>query len=447
MKHPESIVLHTGYRNDETTKAVTVPIFQTAAYVFDSTAHAADVFALRRDGNTYTRIMNPTSDVLEQRMAAVEGGAAAISVASGQAAISLAIMNICHAGDNIVSSTDLYGGTWNLLANTFKRFGIETRFVSPSRPANFAEATDARTRCYFGESLPNPKLIPFPIKEVADIGGKLGVPLIVDNTMVPLVCRPIDHGAAIIVYSATKYIGGHGTSIGGVIIDSGKFPWQGNDRFPMMTQPDCSHGGVIWTEVVHGLESALGASPYILKLRMTLLRDLGPCISPFNAFLLLQGLETLPLRMRAHCENAWAVAQMLAEHPYVERVTYPGLMQGDGAKHVERYLAGGFGPMVQFEILGGIEAGCRFIESLKMVYHAANIGDARSLAIHPASTTHAQLPREERLAAGVSDTTIRLSVGIEHIADIIEDLCAALEASQQPLGADLKTEGEFVALS
>lgn len=426
-ENPETMALHVGWRRDETSRAVSVPIFQTSAYEFDDVKHAADVFSLLTDGNTYTRIMNPTCDVFEQRMSAIEGGVAALAVGSGQAAIALAILNLAQAGDNIVSSTDLYGGTWNLLGNTLRRMGIETRFVDPIDPENFRRATDERTRCYFGETLPNPKLVTFPIAEVVAIGRSFSIPLIMDNTMVPLVSRPIDHGAAVVVYSVTKYIGGHGTTVGGMIIDSGCFDWAAaGDRLPLMTEPDPSHDNVVWSKVVTPLKTALGASPFILKARMTLLRDLGPAMSPFNAFLFLQGLETLSLRMRAHCANAASVAGMLSKHPRVARVIYPGLMSGEARLRADTYLTGGYGPLVQFEIDGGYDAGKRFIESLNMFYHVANIGDARSLAIHPASTTHAQLPAEDKVAAGVSDGTIRLSIGIEHIDDIMADLSQAL---------------------
>ena len=307
-KHPETIVLHAGHRKDAATNAVAVPIVQTTSYQFDDTAHASDLFALKRFGNIYTRIMNPTTDVLEQRLAALEGGVAALALSSGQAATAFSIQNIARVGDNIVSSTDLYGGTWNLFANTMKDMGIEVRFVDPEDPEAFARATDDKTRAYYAETLPNPKLKVFPIKEVADIGRKLGVPLIMDNTACPVLCRPFEHGAAIIVYSTTKYIGGHGTSIGGVLIDGGNFDWEKNAaRFPGLNQPDPSYHGAVWTQAV----KPLGPIAYIIKARVTLLRDLGSCMSPFNAFQFIQGLETLPLRMREHCRNANAVADFL----------------------------------------------------------------------------------------------------------------------------------------
>jgi O-acetylhomoserine (thiol)-lyase len=424
--HPKTLALHAGYRKDAATNAVAVPIYQTTAYQFDDTAHASDLFGLKTFGNIYSRIMNPTCDVLEQRMAALEGGVAAMAVASGQAASAIAIQNIAHSGDNIVSSTDLYGGTWNLFANTLKTFGIEARFVDPSDPENFRRATDARTRAYYAETLPNPKLQVFPIREVATIADDLGVPLIVDNTAAPLICRPFDHGAHIVVYSTTKYIGGHGTSIGGMIIDGGRFDWEAHaERFPMLNTPDPSYHGAVWTQAV----KPLGPIAYIIKARVTLQRDLGASMSPFNAFQFIQGLETLPLRMREHCVNAEAVASYLARHPAVTRVVYPSLFEGQARKSVDAYLSGGYGGLVGFELAGGLDAGRRFIDALEMFYHVANIGDARSLAIHPASTTHSQLSAEEQRATGVTEGYVRLSVGLEHIDDILADLDQALAAA------------------
>jgi len=424
--NPETIVLHAGYRADEKTGAVAVPIYQTTSYQFASTEHAENLFALKELGNIYTRVMNPTCDVLEQRIAALEGGVAALAVSSGQAATAIAIQNIARAGDNIVSSTDLYGGTWNLFANTFATMGIEVRFVDPADPEAFRRATDDRTRAYYAETLPNPKLNVFPIAEVAEIGDELGVPLIVDNTAAPILCRPFEHGAHIIVYSTTKYIGGHGTSIGGVIVDSGRFDWEKHaKRFPMLNQPDPSYHGAVWTEAV----KPLGPIAYIIKARVTLQRDLGYAVSPFNAFQFIQGLETLPLRMREHCRNAAAVANFLSRHPSVTKVIYPGQQSGETRRRADAYLKGGYGGLVGFELAGGSEAGRRFIDSLQMFYHVANIGDARSLAIHPASTTHSQLSAEDRLATGVSDGYVRLSVGIEHIDDILADLDQALAST------------------
>src|SRR3954469_11815625 len=370
-KNPETIVLHAGHRRDATTNAVAVPIYQTTSYQFDSTEHAANLFGLKAFGNIYTRIMNPTTDVLEQRLAALEGGVAALALSSGQRGSQFSIQNIAKAGDNFVASTDLYGGTWNLFANTFKDMGIEARFVDPKDPAAFAKATDAKTRAYYAETLPNPKLKVFPIKEVADIGRKLGVPLIMDNTSCPVLCRPFEHGAAIVVYSTTKYIGGHGTSIGGALIDGGNFDWEKNAaRFPGLNQPDPSYHGAVWTQAV----KPLGPIAYIIKARVTLLRDLGAAASPFNSFLHIQGLETLPLRMRAHCTNAMAVAQTLSRHPKVSKVIYPGVMEGAPRRRADAHLKGGYGGLLGFELKGGMDAGRRFIDALKMFYHVANIG-------------------------------------------------------------------------
>ena len=422
---PETLALHAGYRADPATGAVAVPVYQTTSYQFRDTGHAASLFALEEFGNIYTRIMNPTCDVLEQRISALEGGAAALAVSSGQAASALAIQNIAQTGDNIVSSTDLYGGTWNLFANTFKTMGIEVRFVDPVDPDNFRRATNERTRAWYAETLPNPKLTVFPIAEVAAIGSELGVPLIVDNTAAPLLCKPFAHGANIVVYSTTKYIGGHGTSIGGLIVDGGNFDWEANaKRFPMLNEPDPSYHGAVWTEAV----KPIGPVAYIIKARVTLLRDLGPAMSPFNAFQFLQGLETLPLRIGAHCRNASAVAEFLHDRPEVQRVIHAGShTDPEQRRRAEAYLDGGYGGLVGFELKGGKAAGRAFIDALELFYHVANIGDARSLAIHPATTTHSQLSAEEQLASGVSDGYVRLSIGIEHIDDILADLSQALD--------------------
>ena len=428
-KNPETLVLHSGYRSDPATNSVAVPIYQTTSYQFDSSEHACKLFALEELGNVYTRLMNPTNDVLEQRITALEGGAAALAVSSGQAASAMAVQNIAQAGDNIVSSTDLYGGTWNLFSNTFEKMGIEVRFVDPTDPENFRRATDDKTRAYYAETLPNPKLNVFPIAEVAEIADDLGVPLIMDNTASPVICRPFDHGAHIIVYSTTKYIGGHGTSIGGMIVDSGRFDWEKHAvRFPMLNEPDPSYHGAVWTQAV----KPLGPITYILKARVTVLRDLGSALSPFNAFQFIQGLETLPLRMREHCRNAQAVAEFLDAHPGVESVSFPGLANGEMRRRADKYLKGGMGGLVGFEIKGGAQAGLKFIDNLEMIYHVANIGDARSLAIHPATSTHQQLSPEDQLATGVTPGYVRLSVGIEHIDDIIADLTAALDAVASP---------------
>ena len=423
-KHPETQVLHAGYRAEETTHSVAVPIYQTTSYQFQDTAHAENLFALKELGNIYSRIMNPTCDVLERRVAALEGGVAGVALSSGQSASTFCILNLCKAGDNFVSSTDLYGGTWNLFANTLRDMGIEVRFADPSDPDSFRRATDERTRCYYAETLPNPKLNVFPIKEVADIGRELGVPLIMDNTSAPVICKPLEHGAAIVMYSTTKYLGGHGTSVGGMVIDGGNFDWEAHaDRFPTLTQPDPSYHGAIWTEAV----KPLGPIAFAIRMRVILLRDMGSAMSPFNAFMFIQGMETLPLRMRAHCENADKVAAFLAAHPKVESVIHPSLQDGELRRRADTYLQGGYGALMGFELKGGCEAGRRFIDSLQMFYHVANIGDARSLAIHPATTTHAQLSPEDRMASGVSDGYVRLSLGIEHIDDILADLGQALD--------------------
>lgn len=424
--HPETLVLHAGYRADPNTGSVAVPIHQTTSYQFRDTDHAANLFGLAELGNIYTRLTNPTTDVLEQRLAALEGGVAALAVASGQAASTFSILNVAQAGDNFVTSTDLYGGTWNLFANTFKQFGIEARFVDPSDPENFRRATDSRTRAYYAETLPNPKLQVFPIAEVAKIGNELGVPLIVDNTAAPVIARPIDHGASIVVYSTTKYIGGHGTSIGGAIIDSGKFDWEKHaERFPLLNQPDPSYHGAVWTQAV----KPLGPIAYIIRARVILLRDVGAAASPFNSFQTIQGLETLPLRIREHNRNALAVAEYLSKHPKVQRVIHPSQQSGESRRRADAVLKGGYGALLGFELKGGTQAGKNFINALKLFYHVANIGDARSLAIHPASTTHSQLSPEDQLATGVSQGYVRLSIGIEHIDDIIADLQQALEAA------------------
>ena len=424
---PETIALHSGWRSDPTTGSVAVPIHQTTSYQFKNTQHAANLFSLSELGNIYTRIMNPTTDVLEKRLAVLEGGVAALATASGQSATAIAIQNIAKVGDNIVSSTDVYGGTWNLFANTLKDQGIEVRFVDPADPNNFLEATDENTRAYYGETLPNPKLNIFPIGEVSDIGKKLGIPLIIDNTASPIISKPIDHGAAIVIHSTTKYIGGHGTSIGGIIIDSGNFDWEKfKDRQPLLNKPDPSYHGAVWTEAV----KPLGPIAYILKARVTLLRDIGGAMSPFNAFQFIQGLETLPLRIREQCKNAKLVAEHLSLSRNITKVIYPSLFTGENKNRVNKYLNNGYGALVGFEIEGGIDAGKKFIDSLELLYHVANIGDSRSLAIHPASTTHSQLSSQDQLKSGVTPSYVRLSIGIEHIEDIINDIDQALIKSK-----------------
>ncbi|MVA54611.1 O-acetylhomoserine aminocarboxypropyltransferase/cysteine synthase family protein [Agrobacterium vitis] len=424
--HPETLALHAGWRADPTTGAVAVPIYQTTSFQFRDTEHAANLFALKELGNIYSRIGNPTVDVLEQRIAAIEGGVAALALASGQAASAFAIQNLAKVGDNIVSSTDLYGGTWNLFANTLKDQGIEVRFVDPTDPENFRRATDERTRAYYAETLPNPKLTVFPIAEVASIGREFGIPLIVDNTAAPLLARPLDHGAAVVVYSSTKYLGGHGTSIGGLIVDGGNFDWEAHkERQPALNTPDPSYHGAIWTEAT----KPLGPVAYIIKARVTLLRDLGAALSPFNAFQLLQGIETLPLRIERHVKNAAAVADYLAKRPEIAKVIYPSQQSGVWRERADTYLKGGYGGLVGFELKDGLDAGRQFIDGLELLYHVANIGDARSLAIHPASTTHSQLTAEEQAASGVSPGYVRLSIGIEHIDDIIADIQRGLDAA------------------
>ena len=422
--NPETIGLHAGWRKDENTNSVAVPIHQTTSYQFDDCDHAANLFALSELGNIYSRIMNPTVAVLEDRIAALEGGVGALAVASGQAASTVAIQNLATNGDNIVASAHLYGGTFNLFKNVFSDMGIEVRFVDPSDPENFLKATDEDTRAYYGEVLPNPSFEVFPIAEVAALGKPLGIPLIVDNTAAPVICKPFDHGAAISMHSTTKYIGGHGTSIGGIIVDSGNFDWEAHpERQPALNNPDPSYGGAVWTEAV----KPLGPIAYILKARTTILRDMGAAMSPFNAFMFIQGLETLALRIREHSKNADEIAKFLMSHPKVERVSHPSVASDLAKERADKYLSGGCGGLMGFEIKGGIEAGKQFINSLEMFYHVANIGDSRSLAIHPASTTHSQLNEEELLSAGVTPGYVRLSIGLEHLDDIKDDLSQALD--------------------
>jgi O-acetylhomoserine (thiol)-lyase len=419
--HPATVGLHGGWRFDPETNAAAVPIYQTTSYEFNDAQHAADLFALSKPGNIYTRIMNPTNDVLEKRVAELEGGAASLAVASGQAASAFAILTVASAGDNIVASTDIYGGTWNLFSNTLKQLGVETRFVDPKDPQLFRKYVDDKTRAFYAETLPNPKLHVFPLRDVANIADEVGVPLIVDNTACPVICRPIDHGAHIVVYSATKYLGGHGTTVSGLVVDSGKFPWDKHaDRFPLLTRPDPSYHGAVWTE-------AAGSLAYITRCRVNILRDVGAALSPFSAFLILTGVETVTLRMKEHSANALKVAQFLERHPKVASVSYPGLQTGETRKRADAYFSGGYGGLVGFELKAGVEAGKQFINSLKLFYHVANIGDARSLAIHPASTTHSQLSPEDQLATGTTPGYVRLSVGIEYADDIIADIRQALD--------------------
>ncbi|MDI3327692.1 MAG: homocysteine synthase [Alicyclobacillaceae bacterium] len=416
----DTLALHAGQVPDPTTGARAVPIYQTTSYVFRDSDHAANLFALKEPGNIYTRIMNPTQDVFEQRIAALEGGVGALATASGQAAITLAILNIAEAGDEIVSSAHLYGGTFNLLNHTLKKIGIGVRFVDPSDPENFRRAATPRTKAFFAETIGNPKMDVFDIEAVARIAHEIGVPLIIDNTFAtPYLCRPFEHGADIVVHSATKFIGGHGTSIGGVIVDGGRFDWAASGKYPGLVEPDPTYHGVRYVE-------AAGPAAYIVKARVQLMRDLGPAISPFNAFLFLQGLETLSLRMQRHSDNALAVAKFLEKHPRVKWVNYPGLESSPYYSLAKRYLPLGQGAILTFGIDGGVEAGRAFIDHLKLFSHLANVGDAKSLVIHPASTTHQQLTEEEQRASGVTPELVRLSVGIESIDDILEDLDQAL---------------------
>jgi len=418
----ETIAVHAGQEPDPTTGARAVPIYQTTSYAFRNTEHAANLFALKETGNIYTRIMNPTQDVFEKRIAALEGGIGALATSSGQAAISYAIFNIAGAGDEIVSSSNLYGGTYNLFSTTLPKLGIKVHFVDGRDPENFRRAITPRTKVLYAETVGNPRMDVLDIEAVAEIAHEAGIPLIVDNTLTPYLLRPIDHGADIVVHSATKFIGGHGTSIGGVIVDSGKFNWD-NGKFPGLTEPDPSYHGISYTRDV-------GAAAYIIKARVQLLRDLGAALSPFNAFLFLQGLETLHLRMERHSENAQRVAEYLAEHPLVEWVNYPGLPSHESHALAKKYLPKGQGAILTFGIRGGLEAGKRFIDAVKLFSHLANVGDAKSLVIHPASTTHQQLTPEQQLSTGVTPELVRLSIGIEHVEDILADLEQALKASQ-----------------
>ena len=420
-----TLALHAGQQPDQTTGARAVPIYQTTSYVFNSSAHAADLFALKEFGNIYTRLMNPTTDVFEKRIAAIEGGTGALGVASGQSAITLALLAITQLGDEIVSANNLYGGAYQLLHHTFPRLGRAVKFVDSREPEAFARAITPKTRAIYAETIGNPKLDVPDFEELARIAHAAGVPLVVDNTVGVGLVRPFDYGADIIVSSATKYIGGHGTSLGGVIVDSGKFRWN-NGKFPEFTQPDSSYHGIVYWDALNNVPG-LGNVAFILKVRVTLLRDLGPALSPFNSFQFLQGLETLPLRQRKHSENALALAQYLKQHALVNWVTYPGLTEDPAYRIASKYLKQGFGGLVGFGIKGGIAAGKRFIDSVRLLSHVANIGDAKSLVIHPASTTHQQLTVEEQAATGVTADYIRLAVGLEDIEDIKADVDQALQ--------------------
>lgn len=416
-----TIALHGGQDADCATNARALPIYQTTSYVFNNSEHAANVFALNEAGNIYTRIGNPTTDVLEKRIAMLEGGVGALAVASGSAAITYAILNIAKSGDEIVSSSALYGGTHNLFAHTLERFGVKTVFVNSENPEDFEKAITNKTKLIFAESVGNPKLGVLDIEALAEVAHRNNIPLIVDNTVpTPYLLRSIEFGADIVVHSATKFLGGHGTSIGGVIVDSGRFDWVNSGKFPEFSEADPSYHGIKYTET-------FGNAAYIVKARTQLLRDTGACISPFNAFLILQGIETLALRMKEHSKNALEVAKFLEKHENVSWVNYPGLEANEkNYKLAQKYMPKGQSALIGFGIKGGKASGIKFIDSLKLLSHLANIGDAKSLVIHPASTTHAQLSDEERLESGVSDDFIRLSIGIESVEDIIEDINRAL---------------------
>jgi len=426
----DTVAVHAGQETpDPTTGARAVPIYQTTSYVFKSTDHAANLFALKEFGNIYTRIMNPTTDVFERRIAAIEGGSGALAVASGQAAITLALLAITRVGDEIVSANNLYGGTYQLFHYTFPKLGRTVRFVDSSRPDEFRKAITPLTRAVYAETIGNPKLDVPDFEVISGIAHNAGVPLVVDNTVGVGLVRPLDYGADILANSATKFIGGHGTSIGGVIVDGGRFDW-GNGKFPEFTEPDPSYHGLKFWEVF-GNFPGMGNVAFIIKTRVQLLRDLGAPLSPFNSFLFLQGLETLPLRQRKHSENALAVAEFLQKHPLVSWVNYPGLDSHPSHALAKKYLKGSYGALVGFGIRGGLAAGKRFIESVKLLSHLANIGDAKSLVIHPASTTHQQLTPEEQRATGVTEDYIRLSIGIEDVEDIKEDIDQALRAAAE----------------
>ncbi|MDO8213883.1 O-acetylhomoserine aminocarboxypropyltransferase/cysteine synthase family protein [Conexibacter sp. CPCC 206217] len=427
---PETVALHTGQVPDPTTNARAVPIYQTVAYAFDDAQHAQDLFALAVPGNIYSRIMNPTWSVLEERVAALEGGVAALALASGQAAVTYSVLNIARAGDNIVALSTLYGGTYNLFAHTLPQYGIEVRFVDPDDTSALAALVDDKTRLVFGETIGNPRLNVVDIRAWADAAHSHGLPLVIDNTVpTPILTRVFDHGADVAVHSATKFIGGHGTTIGGLIVDSGRFDWVANAaRFPGLTQPDPSYHGVVWAD-------ALGPAAYIGRVRTVLLRNTGAALSPFNAFLLLQGVETLPLRIERHSENALAVAKHLQSAAGVSWVNYPGLESSDYYAVGQRILKGGAGAIVTFGIEGGRDAGRQFIDALGLFSHLANIGDAKSLAIHPATTTHSQLDDGELDSAGVPQDLVRLSVGIEHIDDIVADIDQALAKARAGVAA------------
>ena len=427
----DTLAIHVGQETaDPTTRSRAVPIYQTSSYVFKSTEHAANLFALKELGNIYTRLMNPTTDAFERRIAAIEGGTGALAVASGQAAETLALLTITQVGDEILAANNLYGGTYQLLHYTFPKLGRKTTFVDSSNPSKFKEAITPKTRAIYAETIGNPKLDVPDFAALAEIAHKTRIPLVIDNTVGVGLVRPIDYGADITVASATKYIGGHGTSLGGVIVDSGKFKWD-NGKYPEFTEPDPSYHGLKYWDVF-GNFPKLGNVAFIFKARLQLLRDIGPAVSPFNSWLFLQGLETLPLRQRRHSENALKVAAFLKSHPLVSWVNYPGLSESPNHRVASKYLKSGYGGLVGFGIKGGIAAGRKFIQNVKLLSHLANIGDAKSLVIHPASTTHQQLAPDEQAATGVTPDFIRLSIGIEDPQDIIEDIDQALKVSAKP---------------
>ncbi|OGX12432.1 MAG: O-acetylhomoserine aminocarboxypropyltransferase [Omnitrophica bacterium RIFOXYB12_FULL_50_7] len=417
----ETLALHGGQEADPTTGSRAVPIYQTTSYQFKNTEHAANLFGLKEFGNIYTRLMNPTTDVFEKRVALLEGGVGALAVSSGQSAITIALLNIARAGDEIVSADNLYGGTYNLFHYTFPRLGIKVNFVKSNDLEAIQKAITPKTKAIYAESIGNPKLDVADLEGISKVAHKNGIPFVLDNTVSPYLLRPFDHGVDIIVYSATKFIGGHGTSLGGVIVDSGKFDWT-NGKFPLIAKPEPSYHGINFVEAL----KPMGNIAYIIKARVTLLRDLGSALSPFNSFLFLQGLETLHLRLPRHAENALAVAKHLEKHPQVAWVNYPGLPSSPEKDRVKKYLPKGAGAILGFGIKGGLEAGKKFINSLELISHLANVGDAKSLAIHPATTTHQQLSAEEQLATGVTPDFIRLSIGIEHVDDILSDIEQAL---------------------
>ncbi|MFH0753928.1 MAG: O-acetylhomoserine aminocarboxypropyltransferase/cysteine synthase [Candidatus Omnitrophota bacterium] len=419
----ETLALHAGHEPDPVTGSRAVPIYQTTSYQFKSTEHAANLFGLKEFGNIYTRLMNPTTDVFEKRMAALEGGVGALAVASGLSAISLAILNVAQAGDEIVSADNLYGGTYNLFHYTLPRFGVKVNFVKSNDLAAFEKAITAKTKAVYAESIGNPKLDVADLEGISKVAHRHGLPFILDNTVSPFLLRPIDHGVDIVVYSATKFIGGHGTSLGGVIVDSGKFDWT-SGKFPLISGPDASYHGIDFVEAL----KPMGNIAYIMKARLTLLRDIGPAISPFNSFLFIQGLETLHLRLPRHASNALAVAVYLKKNPRVAWVNYPGLEDSPEKERVKKYLPDGAGAIIGFGVKGGLAAGRKFIDSLQLITHLANIGDAKSLAIHPASTTHQQLSVKEQETTGVTQDFIRLSIGLENVEDIIADIEQALVA-------------------